>query len=379
MKLLTVAKQKDMANSIHSVLTSTRPDADVKNCTNLDALRSRLLKNNDGQSYDAILVDIDSDPEAVFNELAKIIQANPQSQFIVVSDEFTEDLILRAMHTGARHFIRKKQLAAELAGIIEKLLINKMDQGRIISILSCSGGCGATTTANNLASEFSLCSGSQSLIVDLDLSYGAASRHMGLEGSYGIDHVLAREGLIDRDVIESVAVKGNDNVSVLLSPASVPTANNVHFTFDRLGDTLNACKELYGNVVIDASRACDTVLMDLAAASDAIVVVLQMTVGDLRYARSMINRLTECGLPSERIIPVANRVRKQRSLLDIKDARQVLQPAILHCIRNDWSRAMKSVNKEKALSSIAKRSGIRRDFHKLANRMKDLVEKPHAA
>ena len=378
MNILTVTKQKYIADTIHSEMALIRPDVHVESCTNLDELESRLLKNTRGQSCDVIFVDIASGPEAAFTKLKKIVDANQKSQFVVLSDEFSQDLMLRAMHAGVWHFIHKKQLTVELGVTMAKILFSKVKQGRMISVLSCSGGCGTTTIANNLASEFSLCSDSQSLIVDLDLSYGAASRHLGLNGSYGIDHILSREGLIDGHLIESVAVKASDGVSVMLSPASKMTDNEEQYTFDRLGDTLNACKEVYRNVVIDASRVSNTVLKDLAAASDAMVVVFQMKVADLHFAQSIISRFREYGMAPERIIPVANRVRKLSLLLDIKDARKTLQPSVVHKLRNDWSIAMKSINEEKTLCSMAKRSGLRRDFLDLVNRIEKLsVYVPH--
>jgi pilus assembly protein CpaE len=371
MKILTVTRQADLADETHLVLTSVREDATVERCTDLDDLK-RLSKNTPGPSYDAILVDIDPDQEAVLNSLKEIVRANPQSQFIAVSNEFNRDLIPRAMHAGVWHFIHKKQLAAELCITVAKLLFNKMHRGRIIGVLSGSGGCGATTIAHNLASELSLCSDAQSIVVDLDLAYGGVSRHLGLNSSYGIDHVLARAGLIDRHLIESIAVKVSERVSVLSSPAGRATDDESEYTFDRLVDLLNACKEAYGNVVIDAPHVSHTVLKTLATVSDVMVVVFQMRIGDLRFAASLIGRLTRYGLAPERIIPVANRVGRRSVSLDIGDARKVLQPAVLHCIRNDWPTAMKSLNKAKPLNEIAKRSGLRRDFLKLIPRIEIL-------
>jgi pilus assembly protein CpaE len=368
MKILTVSKQEDLADDIRLVLTSIRKDITVESCTSLEGWR-RLSKNTHGESYDAILVDIDPDQEAVLSELKAIISANPQSQFIALSDEFHPDLIPRAMYTGVWHFIHKTQLTAELSITVAKLLFNKMKQGRIISVLSCSGGCGTTTIANNLASEFSLRSDSPSILVDLDLAYGGASRHWGLNSPYGIDHVLARKGLIDRHLIESVAVKANDGVSVLSSPASRTTDNEDPYTFDRLVDILNACRESYGNVVIDAPHVPRTVLKTLATVSDVMAVVFQMRIADVRFAGSMIGRLAEYGLAPERIIPVANRVRRWGMPVGVTDARKLLQPAVLHCIRNDWRRATRSLHAANTFSGIAKRSGIRRDFKNLVQRI----------
>ena len=50
----------------------------------------------------------------------------------------------------------------------------------------------------------------------------------------------------------------------------------------------------------------------------------------------------------------------------------------VHCIRNDWSRAMRSLDRKQTLAQIAKRSRLRRDLNRLAHCVYELNE-PSAA
>ncbi len=77
--------------------------------------------------------------------------------FIVLSKEFDERRVLHAMQAGARHFLRKDAIATELSPVLERLLAHGPQTaarlGTILSVFSCSGGCGATTAVVNLATR----------------------------------------------------------------------------------------------------------------------------------------------------------------------------------------------------------------------------------
>ncbi len=64
------------------------------------------------------------------------------------------------MQAGARHFLRKSAIQTELDPVLEHLLSHGPQEstrlGVVLSVFSCSGGCGATTVAINLANELRL-------------------------------------------------------------------------------------------------------------------------------------------------------------------------------------------------------------------------------
>jgi pilus assembly protein CpaE len=220
--------------------------------------------------------------------------------------------------------------------------------------------------AVNLANELRLAENKRVLVVDLDLHYGAVATYLGVKGRYGIGHILGRQGPIDKHLIESTAVAYREGFDVLLSPASVESDAALALNFKNLPATLETCRESYDYVVIDAPRISKPVMTDLAAISQIGMVVFQLTVRDVAYASSVVSFLADQGIPREQILSLANRVRKRGPLLRLEDSRRAIGANSMCPIRSDWAKAMKSLNRGQLLSDVARRSGLRRDYRRLA-------------
>ncbi len=194
---------------------------------------------------------------------------------MVVSNEFNEDLVLQAMQVGARHFLRKSSIGGELAVVLGSLLAQETEAtgrlGRIVSVFSCGGGCGATTVAVNLAHELHAGASKSTLVIDLDEHYGSVAQHLGVSGKYGIAHILGRKGTIDRHLIETSVVRAANGVDVLLSPAAATADVGQPLRYENLPRVLDACRESHDIVVVDAPRVPKQAMADLAAVSQAAV------------------------------------------------------------------------------------------------------------
>ncbi len=90
--------------------------------------------------------------------------------------------------------------------------------------------------------------------MDLDPHYGAAAAYLGVKGRYGIGHILGRQGPIDRHLIESTAVTHCEGLDVLLSPASAEADAGVGLQLRESPAALEACRESYDYIVVDAPR-----------------------------------------------------------------------------------------------------------------------------
>jgi len=104
----------------------------------------------------------------------------------------------------------------------------------------------------------------------------------------------------------------------------------------------------------------------LAGLSDVVLVVLQLTVKDVNFARSMVKSLTASGISGDKIIAIANRYKKRGPLVRLEDGRKAVGVKSCQVIRSDWRRAMKSVNHAQPLAQVVQKSGLRNDFQKLA-------------
>jgi Flp pilus assembly CpaE family ATPase len=203
-------------------------------------------------------------------------------------------------------------------------------------------------------------------VIDLDSCYGTVSTYLGIKSQFGIADVLARKGLIDQHLIQSSAYDYMENFHVLPSPASIESPRAKPLQFENLPSALEACREVYRYTVIDAPRMPEGDVAKLAGSSDVVLVVFQLTVKDVNFARSMVLSLTKSGIASEKIISLANRVNKRGPLVRFEDGKKAVGLKSCLAIRSDWRKAMKSVNSARPLAQVVQKSSLRSDFRKLA-------------
>lgn len=342
-------------------------------CRTVLEIRSHLSKAGTGKKRLIAIIDIDDSRQQVLYELGKTVATHQGMLFVVISREFNETLVLQAMQAGARHFLRKSAIPTDLDAVLSRLLLTESQVaaglGEVITVFSCSGGCGATTVAVNLAVELRLASERPVLVVDLDSYYGSVGQHLGVQGSYGIAHVLNREGPIDRHLIESSVVRFAEGFDVLLSPAAAEADRDQPMRYDYLAKVLDACRESYGHVIVDSPRLPREVVMGLAAASRGVIVVLRPTVRDTAFAKSMIAFLADSGLTSDRILVLANQVARKGGLLSPAEVHKALGVERLFTVRSNPRKAVRSINRGQPLAHFARWAGMRRDLRRVANQV----------
>jgi pilus assembly protein CpaE len=368
---LLVTKEDTTADAIKSALGQSGRMTLAGVCQEVSELRSYLSSTK----VRAVVVDIDPDPSRVLYELGPILTAYPEVYVVAVCSSFSKKLVVQAMQAGARHFVEKDSIASELSEELHSLVRDDAKKGAglgsaVISIFSAGGGCGATTVAVNLASELQLSSSEPVLVIDLDNCYGNVSTYLGIVSKYGVADVLAQKGLIDKHLIQSSAYSYMEDFHVLASPASIESPRAKSLQYKNLPRALETCRQVYRYTVIDAPRMPEGTAANIAGLSDVVLVVFQPTVKDVNFARSVVSSLTKSGIAVEKIVPLANRVKKRGPLVRLEESKKAVGLKSCQAIRSDWRKAMKSVNRGQPLAQVARRSGLRSDFRKLAAKMR---------
>lgn len=328
-----------------------------------------LVKRLDERPAAAALVDLDPQPEATLRELGTAANRYGETRFLVLSRQMRSDLLLEAMQAGARHFLLKDRIGDDLLAVLDRLVPRakaaRDGSGSLVTVLSAGGGCGATTIAINLADALASPS-SPSLIVDMDLAYGAVASYLALSGDHGLADVLNHGGRIDEELVVTAAKVFSPALHVLLSPAGIPPWDAASQNLERLEAALAAFQVAYAHTVVDAPRVPLSVATRLAAASQATLLVMQLCVKDLTRGRILLNHLRDHGVPADRICPMLNRYHRRNQLIEPEEAQRVLGLPVQR-MSNDYSSAMRSINLAQPLSQAAPRSSLRRELQNLAH------------
>ena len=331
----------------------------------------------------AVLVDIDSSPREIFIELSGLTRQFHETSFVVLSDSLRSELVLEAMQVGVRDFVQKDSIRSNLAGVLERLILNghggPARHGEVIVLLSACGGCGSTTIAVNLANELQRLAGEPALLIDMDPCYGGVATYLGLEGRFGLADILARQGEIDAPLIQSTSQSYTDDLHVLLSPAAVNMASPPEIDPARICEVIDAARHAYRYVVIDAPRIPAPTAQQVIAASDAAMIVLQITVKDIASTKAMLSALQSLGVMPSAVTPLVNRFKKRHGMITLAEARKALGYKSLLHLRNDYRGAIRGLNLGQPLAEAAARSTLRRDIRTLANHVTTVLTQQSVA
>ncbi len=376
--ILVLTSDVDTETTLRILLASDDRTGEIQVHRSLEALATAL----DQSLAPITLVDIDPDPRGLLDRIEPLVNRHMNTKFVVLARELKNEIVLQAMQVGVRYVQLKERITAELPGVIQRVVANPASEGRrlgaAITLLSAGGGAGCTTIAVNLANELQLATSEPVLIADLDYAYGAVAAYLELEGKYGIADVLAYDGTIDADLIETTSVRHSDSFRALLSPASVGFGRHSVIENDRLRDAIDACRARHGFTIFDAPRVSMDAAAILALESETTMIVLQPAVKDIRVTRNIIQALLDREVPVERIKPVLNRYRKRREIVSVEEVQKALGGVVPVCISNDYIAAINGNNYGNFLSNSAPRSALRKDVMELASLFSSIEGKRRA-
>lgn len=378
-EVLIVTSLDETVATARSALESSERFAVGEVCRNLEELGACL----DRKAAQAVLVDIDPEPTRTLAGLGTISNRFTDTRFIVLAKELSNGLMIEAMQVGARHFMVKADLGAELCDVLHRLVPEGLSasqlQGYTVTVLSASGGCGATTVAVNLANELQLLSSDPALLVDMDCNYGSAATFLGLRGQYGLADILDRNGELDPQLIRSTALDYTEKLSLLINPATVNLRSPAALEYARLQSAIQVCKQTYQHTVIDAPRISIEIASDLIHVSEVVLLVLQLTVKDIAMATAMLSALGEHGVDTAVITPVVNRYHKRRSMIELQEVEKALRGLPIQCLSSDYNSAVKGLNYGQPLARSAPRSVLHRELKALAKKVHEVGSKKNLA
>ncbi|HOB74704.1 MAG TPA: cellulose synthase operon protein YhjQ/BcsQ [Phycisphaerae bacterium] len=367
--IILLTSDPQLAPRVGATLGMTNALMSETTCRSLAELGARIEKN----PTSVVLMDIDSHPAQMLASLDQMTRRFSEARFIVLSDNMKGELVLDAMRAGARQFVLKTAIATDLAPALERIAppdaARAGARGTVITVLSASGGCGATTLAVNLAHELHLVTSQRSLLVDMDIDYGAVGAYLGLQSQYGLADILTHRSHIDPELVRSTALSYSDGLHVLLSPAAAGLSQWELPVDDRIGQTIEAVRQAYAYTVVDAPRISLDLAVRLAHSSLFVLIVFQLGVKDIHIARAMHSALSASGVPSGQLVLVANRYRSRHAMVDIDDARRAFGGFSPVCVQNDFKNVIWSINYGKPLSEIARRSAARQDIAMIAQKI----------
>ena len=263
---------------------------------------------------DVIFIDLSPDPGQGVGLIEKLVAGHTASAMFVISKEKSPDLILKVMRLGVRDFFVLPDDEAAIShaiGTLTPAMVEKPpSRGKILTVFSLLGGCGATTLATNLAGCFALNSEKKSILFDLDLYKGDVSFFLNLETPFTITDFQHNLGRLDGDLLDSSLAKHPSGLFVLGHPRSYEEIEDI--TGEHLTQVLKKLSQHYDFIVVDCLKAINDIFLAVMDASDVIVLVALQTVPALKNTKRCLELFEQLGYNQEKIKVVLNRFAKKK-------------------------------------------------------------------
>ncbi len=263
---------------------------------------------------------------------------------VVVVGPRDPNSILGALHAGAASYLDEtSDLERDLSVTLGRLSTSehgKSPAGRLISVVSASGGCGRTLIASNLAVALAKQHGRCGLF-DLDLLGGDVATSLNLKPRHSIADLCRSIDKLDQKMFEQSLVEHESGVSVLAAPENWEDARQV--TLDGLQKALRFGRGLFTNVVADLDAFWQKDLSYALKQSTSIVLLVRLDFAAIRKARRALTCFDRNGVDRESIVIVAARSGRHKEI-SAAQVESALGMKIRHSVPEDAHAANVSTN-----------------------------------
>ena len=258
------------------------------------------------QSFDVILVDLDSDQTAAL-ELVESVKASRTSTVMVYSQKDDARLAINFMRAGAREYL----LLPLEQGVVEEALARTthIDRartraaenplGRLLVFLGAKGGSGVTTVACNLAIALARDSEKTTLLIDLAAPIGDAALTLGISAEYSTEDAFQNANRLDAGFLERLVTRHSSGLFVLAAPSKIAEVEASKLAIDKL---IAVARHKFDHVVVDVGSRIDVADTALFREATTIYLVTLTGISDLRNSNRVISQFFTAGSPALEIV-----------------------------------------------------------------------------
>jgi pilus assembly protein CpaE len=286
---------------------------------------------------------------------------------ILLCSAQTPEFLINSMRAGVREVLPSPvagpALEAAVARIAAKLASSRgPTAGKILALLPCKGGSGATFLAANLG--YQLAESRSVLLIDLNLQFGDALSFVHDAKPQSTIADVAREiSRLDASLLASSAVRVAPNFSILAAPEDLAQAMEVRP--DHVEAILNVAVTQYDFVLLDLGLNLDPIAIKALDRAQRIYLVMQSALPSVRNAKRLLQVFKSLGYPPDKAEVVLNRYDKN-SDIGLDQIRKSLGPVRIVTVANSYKEVSSAINHGEALAKSAKTSTVARQLAELA-------------
>lgn len=381
----------DFAADIHVlVLTDSLETAQVLPALleQAEGIKVSTSRATDGEAFTAVdryrphvivLVDTLEHPPAI---VAALDATAPDVPLLVILPEGDAAGIEACSLAGARATLLKPFARQRLVGAIQLVHSRELryrqqvtiaegdsprqQRSRVVVVHGAKGGMGTTTIACNLAAELHHLTRRRVALVDGDLLSGDAGVLYDLPPTRTMAELLPELQVLDAESVDRFFDQHASGVHVLLAPEQLQRAEGIQA--QDVQRALSALRPYFDYQIVDTSSQFLPVTLAVMDEADLIILVVTPELAALRHAVRFLRLAVQLGIPSEKILLVANRADTGRQIT-LGVLEEQLQRPVAVAIPHDAKAPLECMNVGELLVSAYPRNRVSRGLHDLAQQV----------
>jgi pilus assembly protein CpaE len=252
---------------------------------------------------------------------------DPGTKVIVIGHKNDIVLYRELVRKGVSEYIVWPVQPLEILHAISELY-NEPDTdpiGRTVAFIGARGGVGSSTLAHNVAWSISNLFSTDTVIADMDLSFGTANLDFNQDPAQGIADALHAGDRLDNVLLDRILSKCSEKLSLLASPSTLD--KTIDYEENSFEGVLELLRKTVPVTVIDLPDIWTSWVKKTLIEADDIVITAAPDLASLRNAKNLFDFL-KASRPNDQIpYLILNKVntpkRREISVMDFETALNV--------------------------------------------------------
>jgi pilus assembly protein CpaE len=239
-----------------------------------------------------LVVESHGDRNAIMAELGRLAEVCQPTTKVVVIGHVNDVILYRELiKNGVSEYLVAPVTAVNFIETVASLYNDPKAAplGRIVAFVGSKGGVGSSTIAHNIAWAVSQRLATETIITDLDLSFGTASLNFNQDGGGGIYEALGQPDRVDGTLIERLMTKLGNKLSLLNGPGGIE--RDMSIEAHSVETVLNVVRHSAPLVVVDVPNVWAPWVKYTLLSADEIIITATPELPSLRNAKNLVDLL----------------------------------------------------------------------------------------
>lgn len=240
-----------------------------------------------------LVIESTTDADTLLFELDRLAEVcEPTTQVVVIG---------RVNDIGLYRALKDRQVADYLLSPFDPLALVAVAMrlftgedagtpiGRVFSFIAAKGGVGSSTIAHNVAWSMAQAQRADTLLLDLDIAFGASSIAFNVEAARGSGDALRDVARLDAALLERLMTRRGEHLCLMTAPASLDFFEEPsEATVEKI---LDVTRRAMPFVVVDLPHHWNQWVRTVLTRSDGVVIVTAPTLASMRNAAHLVEVL----------------------------------------------------------------------------------------